>query len=132
MSSVGKNHKRIAAYWELSKAVKDLRKLGDPLVTLGQAIEALGQVVKSLRYMGEATKPTTHEWTDEKGRHVKVSRDGLPQRVRTRAGKLATMVEALAAEVKALPVTPEQKLLAKGTRAKAREKAKGRVASEAR
>jgi hypothetical protein len=120
-----RNHKRVQAYWELEKAVKELRKLGDPLIQTGDALKALGLALRHLQVAGEVTTPTVHQWEDEKGRHVKVSRDGLPQTIRTRATNLATQVAALATEVKALPVTPDQKVLAKVARAKARATKKG-------
>ena len=128
MSTQGRrDNKRVQVYWELEKAVKELRKLGDPLIQVGDALKALGLALRHLQVAGELAKPTVHEWEDEKGKHGKVSRDGLPQTIRTRATKLSTQVAALATEVKALPVTPDQKVLAKVRKAKAREKTEGHV-----
>lgn len=116
-----RDNKRVGVYWELEKAVKELRRLGDPLIQVGDGLKALGQALKHLQVAGELAQPSVHKWGDEKGPHIKVARNGLPQRVRTRAAKLATLVDALATEVKGLPVTPEQKVLAKVARGKARE-----------
>lgn len=116
------DNKRVQVYWELGKALQELRKLGDPVTELGEALTALGRALRSLQAAAEIAKPTEHEWSDEKGRHRTVSRNGLPRRIQGRAATLARMVEALAREVKGLPITPEQKLLAKVTRAKARVK----------
>jgi len=121
-----RNYKRIDVYQDLVEAAKALAPLGDPLVSVGEALTALGQALKRLKYASERAKPTVHEWTDEKGRHVKVSRDGLPRSIRTRAAKLVMMMDALATEVKGVPITPEQKALAKVTRAKARAAKGGR------
>ena len=120
--STSTNHKRIDVHQNLQQASRQLRALGDPLIHAGDALKALGQALKRLKYASERAKPTIHQWEDEKGQHIKVSRDGLPQRIRTRAARLATMVDALAMEVKGLPVTREQKALAKVAREKRREK----------
>ena len=117
-----RDNKRVQVYWEVEKAVKELHKLGAPLIQTGDALKALGQALLHLQVAGALAKPSVHKWDDEKGHHVKVSRNGLPQRLRTRVSKLASMVEELATEVKGLPVTPEQKVLAKVEREKRREK----------
>ena len=117
-----RDNKRIQAYWELGEAAKQLRALGDPLIQIGDGLKALGRALKHLQTAGELAKPSVHKWADEKGQHIKVSRNGLPQRVRTRAARLASMVDALAMEVKGLPITPDQKVLAKVAREKRREK----------
>ena len=122
-----RNYKRIDAHHDLQEAARELRTLGAPLIQVGDALKALGQALKRLNHAAERAKPTRHEWSDGKGPHVKVSRDGLPRSVTTRAARLATQVEALAQEVKALPITPEQKAQARVERAKRREgeRAKG-------
>lgn len=118
-TDASRDYKRIDIYRELLAAARELRKLSCQALTASDALMALARAQGRIRRAAEQAKPSVHQWTDEKGPHEKISRDALPKRITRRALRLADLVETLAEDVRAMPVTREQRALAKVARQKA-------------
>ena len=123
MSSSSKYNKRTMVQHELGEAA---RELGQKIVSVGEALVALGKALEHISQAEKLAKPHTLRWKDEKGKHVKVQRDGLPQHIREQIRTLAARTEKLRDDVKAIPVTKEERILAADRKAKTRAEAKGR------
>jgi hypothetical protein len=117
MSSSSKYNKRTLAYHELGQAAKEL---GKKIISTGEALVVLGKALEHVKQAEGIAKPHTLRWKDEKGSHVKVQRDGLPQHIRVQIQALLARTEKLRDQVKAIPVTKEERVLAEDKKAKAR------------
>lgn len=108
-----KYSKRVATYFDLGKAAKAAREAGDKLVSAGEALVKLGKAPEHVKEASRAAEATTLEWEEGGEPRAKVKRDALPRSIRRKIAGLAARIEAVMAEVKAIPVTPDQVAVAK-------------------
>ena len=121
-TSARKSNKRTDTYWELKKAGKALQQAGDKLATAGEALKSLGKALEHMKGAGQAAEATKLDWEEKGQPRSLVKRDALPAGLRRKISGLAAKVEAVMAEVKAIPVTNDQVVMAKAEKANRKAK----------
>ncbi len=121
-TSARKGNKRTDAYWELKKASKALQAAIDSLATTQEGLAALNIALRHIMDAGKLAKATRLDWEEKGQPRSLVKRDALPAGIRRKITGLVAKVEAVMAEVKAIPVTKDQAAVAKVEKAKRKAK----------
>lgn len=108
--SESKEYKRRTMAQALREAAKHLAKAGEALASAADTLSRLQAAKKALAYAEEVAAPT-RVGLALTGQVVKTKKDALPKRIRNRARKLNEWTQALIAEVEAVPVNKEERLL---------------------
>jgi len=112
-SSGRKDSRRIRAFQELEEAWKLLEQAAKKGLKAARALQLIEEAQGRVERGASAAEPTTFK-ADESGTgRPKTLRDGLPADVRRAVQREAGHLKKLAARVKAVPVTPDQRLLAR-------------------
>jgi len=121
-TSARKGNKRTDTFLELKKARESLGVALDSLATARDALAAVQRALGHIKQAARSAGPTTFAWEEKGYPLLKVKRDALPAGIRRKISGLATRVEAVMAEVKAIPVTKDQVVMAKAEKAKRKAK----------
>jgi len=121
-TSARKGNKRTDTFLELKKAAEDLHKAADKLASIAEALKLLEKASGHIDNASKAAQATKLDWEEKSQARSLVKRDALPAGIRRKIAGLATRVETLMAEVRAIPVTKDQAVMAKAEKAKRKAK----------
>lgn len=121
-TSARKGNKRTDTYWNLKKASQALQRAMDSLATTQDGLAALNKAIRHVLDAGVAAEATKLDWEEKGQPRSLVKRDALPAGIRQKISGLAAKVEAVMSEVKAIPVTKDQVVMAKVEKAKRKAK----------
>ena len=121
-TSARKGNKRTDTFLELKKARESLGVALDGLATARDALAAVQRALGHIKQAARSAEATTLSWEEKGVAKSMVKRDALPVGIRRKIAGLATRVEAVMAEVKAIPVTKDQVVMAKAEKAKRKAK----------
>jgi len=123
-TEVRKDSKRIRAFQQLEEAAKLLAEAGRKMTKAARALQLIEEAGEKVQRAARIAEPTTFT-ADETGTgRPKTLRDGLPADIRRAISREAERLQKLAARVKAVPITREQRVLAKTGHARDGRRAK--------
>jgi len=112
-SEVRRESRRVRAFQELEEAWKLLEQAAKKGLKAARALQLLEEAQGRAERAASAAQPTTFKAEESGTGRPRTLRDGLPADVRRAIHREAEHLKMLAARVKAVPVTADQRLLAR-------------------
>lgn len=108
-----KDSRRIRAFQELEEAWKLLEQAAKKGVKAARSLQFIEEAEKKVQQAARIAEPTTLRAKESDTGRPKTLRDGMPADIRRAIQRDAERLKKTAARVKAVPVTADQRVLAR-------------------